>query len=49
MKCIKGFVFVNGERLAITKKLVVEDYNQAHQLLSALGAHHYLITLIEEE
>ena len=49
MNYIKGFVFVNGERLAITRKLVVEDYNQAHQLLSALGARHYLITLVEEE
>jgi hypothetical protein len=49
MSYIKGFVFANGERLAITRKLVVEDYGQAHQLLSALGARHYLITLIEEE
>ena len=46
---IKGFVFVNGERLAITRKLMAEDYGQAHQLLSSLGARHYLITLVEEE
>lgn len=49
MSYIKGFVFVDGNKLAITRKLVVEDYGQAHQLLSALGARHYLITLVEEE
>ena len=49
MSYIKGFVFVNGNRLAITRKIYAEDYGQAHQLLSALGARHYLITLVEEE
>ncbi len=46
---IKGFVFVNGERLVITRTIMAEDYGQAHQILSALGARHYLITLVEEE
>lgn len=49
MSYIKGFVFVEGNKLPITRKICVEDYGQAHQLLSAMGARHYLITLVEEE
>ena len=49
MSYIKGFVFVDGNKLAITRKIYVEDYGRAHQLLSAMGARHYLITLVEEE
>ena len=49
MSYIKGFVFIDGNKLAITRKIYVEDYGQAHQLLSSMGARHYLITLVEEE
>ena len=30
-------------------KIYVEDYGQAHQLLSSMGARHYLITLVKED
>ena len=49
MSYIKGFVFIDGNKLAITRKIYVKDYGQAHQLLSSMGARHYLITLIEED
>lgn len=49
MSYIKGFVFIEDNKLAITRKIYVEDYGQAHQLLGAMGARYYLITLIEEE
>ena len=49
MSYIKGFVFIEDSKLAITRKIYVEDYGQAHQLLSAMGARHYLIALVEEE